>query len=423
MNFETINMGSYNLHLIKTKKFKTISIDVHFFRKIKKEEITKRNLLKMIFLNSTKNYKSERELMIESEELYDIKVSSSSARIGNYSDLSFQTKFLNEKYTEEDMNRESIIFFLDLIFNPNIENNSFVEIDKVKNKLRDDILGLKDNKAKYAILKLMEKMKDKPYSYNTYGNLEDLEDINGKNLYEYYNKVLKEDQIDIFVLGDFETNTIKDIFKEYFKVNTFKRSNRNIIVKELEPRKRIVKYKEVDDVKQAQLTIICNINNLTNDERRYALKLYSEVLGGSSNSVLFQNVREKRGYCYYINSYAKAYDNILIINSGIEKDNIDKCLKLIKKSMKDITLGKFDEDVLEASKKMVISAIKATTDTPYGVITSYLSKVLVGSEDDETRIDKFSKVTKEDIVSVAKKVQMHTVLTLEKGDNNEGNKN
>ena len=29
--------------------------------------------------------------------------------------------------------------------------------------------------------------------------------------------------------------------------------------------------------------------------------------------------------------------------------------------------------------------------------------------------------TKEDIVSVAKKVQMHTVLTLEKGDNNEDN--
>ena len=106
------------------EKFKTISIDIHFLREINKKEITKRNLLKMILLNSTKEYQSERELMIESEELYDIKVSSSSARVGNFSDLSFQTKFLNEKYTEEDMNRESIIFFLDLIFNPNIENNS-----------------------------------------------------------------------------------------------------------------------------------------------------------------------------------------------------------------------------------------------------------------------------------------------------------
>ena len=39
MNFETINMGGYNLHLIKTNKFKTITIDVDFYRNIKKEEI------------------------------------------------------------------------------------------------------------------------------------------------------------------------------------------------------------------------------------------------------------------------------------------------------------------------------------------------------------------------------------------------
>ena len=36
MKFETINMGGYNLHLIKTNKFKTITIDVDFYNKIKK---------------------------------------------------------------------------------------------------------------------------------------------------------------------------------------------------------------------------------------------------------------------------------------------------------------------------------------------------------------------------------------------------
>ena len=76
MNLETVSMGSYNLHLIKTNKFKTITIDVDFYREIKKEEITKRNLLKMVLLSSSKNYKTERDLIIESEELYDIKVSS-----------------------------------------------------------------------------------------------------------------------------------------------------------------------------------------------------------------------------------------------------------------------------------------------------------------------------------------------------------
>lgn len=414
MNLETINMGSYNLHLIKTKKFKTITIDVDFYQEIKKEEITKRNLLKMLLIDSSKNYKTERELIIESEELYDIKVSSSISRIGNFSNLSFQTKFLNEKFTEEGMNKESIIFFLDLIFNPYIKDNSFVNIEIQKNKLRQEILSIKDNKVKYSIFKLMEKMKGKPYSYNSFGSIEDLDEITGKTLYEYYQKVLKEDQIDIFVLGDFDSLEIKEIFKEYFKITTFKKENKNILVPELNPRKRLVRYREYDNVNQAQLIALCNLNNLNDYERKYVIKLYNELLGGSSNSILFKTVREKNSYCYYINSSVKAYDNILIIYSGVEDKNIDKCIKLIKKSLKDIRDGKIKDEDIESSKNTIISSIKSVSDNPIGIINTYFSKVLVGTDNEEERIEKFSKITKEDIIKVSKKVSLHTILTLEK---------
>ena len=396
MMFETINMGGYNLHLIKTKKFKTITIDVDFYNNIKKEEITKRNLLKMVLLDSSNNYRTEKELIVESENLYDIKVSSGISRIGNFSNLSFQTKFLNEKYTEKNMNKESIIFFLDLIFNPYVNDNMFVSIDKQKNRLRQDILSIKDNKIKYSALKLMEKMKNKPYSYNTFGYIEDIDDINGKVLYEYYKKVLREDKIDIFVLGDFQSNDIKEIFKEYFKIDTF-------------------------NVNQAQLLVLCSLNNLTDYERKYVIKLYSELLGGSSSSVLFNTVREKSGYCYYINSSVKAYDNILVINSGVESQNIDKCIKLIKKCLKDISSGKFSDDDMMSVKNTVISAIKSNRDNPISIINTYFSKVLVGSGSDEERIEGFNKVTKEDIIKVSKKVSFHTILTLEakEGENGE----
>lgn len=416
MNLETINMGAYNLHLIKTKKFKTITIDVDFFREVKKEEITKRNLLKMLLLDSSNNYKTERELIIESENLYDIKVSSSISRIGNFSNLSFQTKFLDEKFTEEGMNKESIIFFLDLIFNPYVKDGSFLNIEKQKNKLRQQIISIKDNKVRYSVLKLMEKMKGKPYSYNTFGELEDLEELTGKKLYDYYNKVLKEDQIDIFVLGDIDSSKIKEIFKEYFKVTTFKKENKKVLVSELTERKRLVRYREYDNVNQSQLLVLCSLNGLTDFERKYTIKLYNELLGGSSNSILFETVREKKSYCYYINSSVKAYDNILIINSGVEGKNIDKSIKLIKKCLKNIREGKIKEEDLEASKNTIISAIKSSSDEPMGIINTYLSKILVGTEDEDTRIDKFKGLTKEDIVKVSKKVNVHTILTLEKGE-------
>lgn len=413
MNIETHNMGAYNLHFIKTDKFKTISIDINFYRKIKEDEVTKRNLLKMILLDSNNDYKTERELIIESEKLYDIKISSSISRIGEFSDLSFQTKFLNEKYTEEDMNKESIIFFLNLIFNPYIKDNRFINIDKQKNKLLQEIISIKDNKVKYSILKLMEKMKDKPYSYNPYGTTEELDEITGKDLYDYYKKVLNEDQIDIFVLGDFSSQKMKDIFKEYFKVTTFKKESKNLLVKELVSRKRIVKYHEYDKVSQSQLVLLCSLNNLTDFERKYTIKLYSEILGGSSNSILFSKVREEKSYCYYINSGVKAYDNILIINSGIEKKNVEPAIKLIRKCLKDINNGKISDDILESSKNTIISSIKTSSDTPNGIINTALSRVLVSSDSTVDRIKNFSKITKEDIIKVSKKVNLHTILTLE----------
>ena len=263
-------------------------------------------------------------------------------------------------------------------------------------------------------------MKNKPYSYNTYGTISELEDINGKSLYDYYNKVLKEDQIDIFVLGDINGANIKEIFKEYFRVNTFKKVNKNIVVPELDIRKRIVRYREYDDVNQAQLLVLCSLNGLSDFERKYTIKLYNELLGGSSNSILFETVREKNSYCYYINSSVRAYDNILIINSGVDVENIDKCIKLIKKCLKNIGDGKFKDTDIDAAKNTIISAIKSSLDEPMGIINTHLSKVLVGTEDNDIRIEKFSKLTKEDIVKISKKINLHTVLTLEKKGDEHG---
>ena len=39
MEYTSYNMNAYNLHLINTKKFKTITVDISFRRKIDKEEI------------------------------------------------------------------------------------------------------------------------------------------------------------------------------------------------------------------------------------------------------------------------------------------------------------------------------------------------------------------------------------------------
>ena len=89
MEYQKINMGSYNLHIINNSNFKTISVDINFRRLIKEEEIASRNLLKSVLIDSSYDYPSERSLVKALEDLYDIKIYSTSSRLGNYNNISF----------------------------------------------------------------------------------------------------------------------------------------------------------------------------------------------------------------------------------------------------------------------------------------------------------------------------------------------
>ena len=421
MQYEKIFMGSYNLHLINTNKFKTITIDINFRSRID-DDITIRNLLKMVLLDSNNEYKTEREVVKQTENLYDLKLISSFSRYGTDTNISFKTRFLNEKYTEEGMNEESILFLLNTIFNPYVKDNSFDKqvVDKCKAKLKKSIISLKDNKLKYALLKLFQTT-DKPYAKSTYGSVEELEKIDEKSLYTYYKNMLKNDIVDVFIVGEIDNSKIKEIFKNNFKVETFKKSNNSILIDELPRVKKEQRYTELDDVNQTQLTILCSLNDLTDYERRYVIRLYNEILGGSSSSMLFDNVREKNSLCYYINSDVKPYDNILFIYSGISNENVSKALKIIKKTLDEVRNGKISDEVIDNAKETLISGIVASMDNPNGIISTYFAHELVNSDLDKERIDKINKITKQEIINVSKKVNIYSILTLEKGQEDETN--
>lgn len=416
MEYICYNMNAYNLHIVNTKKFKTITVDICFREKINKDEITLRNLLKEIMVNASYDYPSERELIKATEELYDLKLLTSTYRIGNYNFLSMKIRFLNEKYTEKGMNYASIKLLLDLIFKPKLD----ADFEKCKNKIEKSILSLNDNKVKYAISKLLESTKDMPYSYNFYGNIEDLNKITIEDIKKCYENLLTNDIIDIFVVGEVNPEEIKNIFKENFKVKTFHKVDNKVIVKELTPRAKTNIIREQDDINQIQLTILCSLNSITEYERKYVSLVYSEMLGGSANSILFDTVREKNSYAYYVNSIIKPYDNNMIIYSGIHEDNEKEVIKLIKKCLKDITKGKFNDEIFQSSKNTIISSLKASLDNPIGIINNCLSNILVSSPTIEEKIKIIAKITKEEVINFSKKITIHTIYILE-GSNEENN--
>ena len=220
MEYIKYELGAYNLNVIKTNNFKTVRVEVKFRNVVKKEEITLRNLLKMVLIESTKKFDTERKFVIESEELYDLKLSSTTSRVGNFTTLSFNLTFLNEEYTEKGLHNKSLDFLMEVLFNPNVSNNKFdsLSFNNCVNKLEKSIMGRKDNKTKYSIFALLQHMGDYAYSYDQYGYLSDLKNIDEAKLYEYYKKVLMNDLVDVYVIGNVDSNEIKEYFINNFKI-------------------------------------------------------------------------------------------------------------------------------------------------------------------------------------------------------------
>ena len=156
MEYKKIENPSYNLHLIKTDKFKTILFKFVFRDEMKKEEITIRNFLFDILLFSSKKYPTKKEMTVKAQELYDLNVFAKNRKIGNHFVSSVSTFVLEPKYIDEDVIEESLDFINEIIFNPNISNKCFDNdtFNIIKNRLRSDILSSKEYPKYYAGLRL-----------------------------------------------------------------------------------------------------------------------------------------------------------------------------------------------------------------------------------------------------------------------------
>ncbi len=415
MEYTKIEKGSYNLHMIQTDRFKTTSIEVIFSKELKKEEITKTNVLSSIMTYTSKNYPKRLQYTRALENLYSARLFTNTYRIGNLLNLDFNMRILDDKYVSCNLLDNALNFLSDVIFNPNVKNNKFDE-DSYKvviNEEKAQIERFREDSRKYSLMKMYELLdKDSPYSYNLKGYLEDLEKLDREKLYNYYTELIKCNNIDIFIIGDIDFEKTEKIVDKYFK---FENSKREIIEPSIKPKKHREEIQEViedDYTNQSKLSIASRIENMNKFEKNYVINIYNFILGGTADSKFFKNIREKYSLCYYISSSANKLDNLLIITSGFSKENYSKMIFLIKKEMEDIRKGLFDEEEIEKAKKYYISALEAINDSENQIIASYYAMDLLKMESIEKRKENIQKVTKEQIVDLANKIYIDTIFLL-----------
>lgn len=417
IEYKRKEQGSYNLHIIKTDLFKTITVKIFFREEALKENITKRNFLSRIMMLSTNDYQSKVELTKALQNLYAAQISATNRRLGNYLDTSFSLRVLHDKYTEEGNFKKSLELLNSVILNPKVDNNSFneKEFSIVYEEYKADLNTLVEDKMTYALIRGMESTSSNVTSYRSIGYLEDLEKITEQNLYAYYKEMIKHNFLDIFVLGNVDEVEITNLFREVFNFDTFKK--KQVEARVIEP-KKISTKKVIEKIKAEQDNLVITLSTLglTDYERNYPLSLFNTILGGGSESLLFKEVREKNSLAYTISSTPNKLDNLIIIRGGITSNKSEEAIKLIKKILKDLANGHISDELLDKAKEYYTSAIDDIIESSFQIIESYYMMELLGVDDLETKRKKMLKVTKEEVITVAKKTKLNTIYIL-KGEN------
>ena len=421
MKYTKYSLKKYNIHIVKTDRFKKVTVQINFKRKLKKEGITYRNMIVNMLCDSTENYPSKRLMTVATEDLYNLYYKGLNYISGRYNIMNFAVSFLNEEYTEKGMLDKSIKFLADLVFKPNKNKKrnitSFNEDNFIQsyNLLKDNILSEKENPDEYARIRMLENMEpDSPISYRAAGYLEDLEKINSKNLYEYYESILNSDIIDIFVIGDVNEKHIEKVIEKNFShIKTFKKPTESHFIRPSKVHFIPKTIKEKQKINQSKLVLGYKIDKMTDFELRYVLNVYSYILGGGPDSKLFKTVREENSLCYYISSISQPINSILQIKAGINKDDFKKSLNLIKKEVLAMKKGKFTDDDIIKAKITYINSLKELEDNEDSLLSLYAGIEYLKSDNLEDRFNKINKVTKENVIKLASKVHLDTIYLLE----------
>ena len=407
------------LHTIKTEKFKTNLIAIMLTTKLNRENVTKNALVPAVLRRGTKDLTTQEEINKKLEEMYGASLDCGLDKTGDNQVLKFYIETVNDEFLPqeaENMLKTSLEKIFEFVFNPYLENGCFKKeyVEQEKENIKQIIDGKIDNKARYSLDRCIEEMyKDKPYGLYKYGYVEDMKNINEKNLYEYYQQLINECKIDIFVSGIIDEET-ENIIK----------NNENIIkLKDREPQynepeiiaKRTEKENDIQesmDVTQGKLIIGMDLD-IDDDNLRFDVMIYNSIFGGSANSKLFQNVREKASLAYTASSSYYRFKNNIFINCGIEIKNYEKALEIIKQQIEDMKKGDFTDEEVENAKKGIIASIKTIDDEQDTEITYFFSQELSKSKCNiEQYMQRISEVTKDKVVDVANKVSINTVYFL-----------
>lgn len=408
-----------NLNIIPSKQFKTTRIFISFIKNIEsKKELAERALLANYLEMCSQNYPTQIDIARKLSQMYGASFGSSVDRRGNYQLINFSIDYIEGKYLvgNEDLFSEVIEFLKEIIFNPLKvgENKNFDEetFTRQKNNTITYLKSIKEDKQAYATAKLRKLYFDNEIQQvPSFGESEDVEKLTISDLMDAYQKMLNTDRVEIMISGDVNTDEVVNKFSVLpFKAQNISRVSMSYTQ---EIKQEIVTQIDEEPLSQSKFDMAFRLPVVYRGDLHYAALVFNSLFGGSALSLLFTVVREKMSMAYYANSNFDPFRQLLVVQTGISYANKDKVQELILEQLERLKKGDFEDELLEQNKNNLISSYISRLDSQTSALLRAQSAALTGiNVTIEEWLDNLQSVTKDDVMKVAKMVELQATYML-----------
>lgn len=415
-----------NIYLINDKKFKSINISLNFTMEVQKKDISKNAVLASILRKSNMKYNSHKDIENYLDELYGTTFNVNVEKFGDLYNIEFKIECVNDKCLGENSGIliKSLKFLNDIIYYPSFRGSNIIDnelLAREKQYIIEKIREIMDDKRQNAISRSFELMyPNSPFGSLVYGNEEEISKLSSNDIVSQYNNMINNSKITMILTGDLTNyENLENEIEVIFESNLDKSRDIDILrvnadndVKSIEDN-TVNEIIEEQDIYQSSLTFL--IKNNSNEDDYLKAILYNSILGSTPSSKLFQNFRERESLAYTVVSQYYRYKKIFLIYAGIQKENFTRAKEVITEQLADILANNISDVEFLAAKKNLISDIKNWKDSKIGLSRLMLTNVLVGKDpiiDIDNIIKKLDGYTREDVISVAKNLEVKQIYLL-----------
>lgn len=404
------------LHLIKNEKFKMNHITFRFSGDFNQKTVARRVLVAQILATANAEYPTAQRFRERLASLYGATLSTKVSTKGLVHIIDIELSFMKNRYTmaKENLLEEVIEFLYQVLFSPLVTveqyQSKLFELEQANliNYLKAD----KDDSFYSSELGLKKLFFTNPASQTSkYGTAELAVVENSYTAFQEFQKMLREDRLDIFLLGEFDDYRMLQLFNRF----PFEDRQKDLVFDYQQEFSNIVQEKlEVREVNQSILQLGYSFPTRYGDKDYFTLLVFNGLFGGFAHSRLFTEIREKEGLAYTIGSHFDIFTGLLNVYAGIDKKNRNRAMQLINRQFSTIRTGRFSEALLKQTKKMLQVNLKLAGDSPKVLIErSYNGQYLKNHYSVDDMIDNIDKVNKADVMQLTKNIKLQALYFLE----------